>query len=98
MEYMDIGTIEIRNRRRTITIRKGDKEAWERFRPLMRNPVIKVFELKEDVKLPVKAGISALSEYSMLADNNYPTYAIEKKGIASSGIKRYYRFYFKVGE
>ena len=87
MEYMDIGTIEIRNRRRTITIRKGDKEAWERFRPLMRNPVIKVFELKEDVKLPVKAGISALSEYSMLADNNYPTYAIEKKGIASSGIR-----------
>ena len=87
MEYMDIGIIEIRNRRRTITIRKGDKEAWERFRPLMRNPVIKVFELKEDVKLPVKAGISALSEYSMLADNNYPTYAIEKKGIASSGIR-----------
>ena len=23
----------------------------------------------------------------MLADNNYPTYAIEKKGIASSGIR-----------
>jgi len=66
---------------------KGDKEAWERFRPLMRNPVIKVFDLKEDVKLPVKAGITALSEYSMLADNNYPTYAIDKKGIASSGIR-----------
>ena len=87
IEYMDIGVMENGNRRRSITIRKGDKEAWELIRPFMRNPVIKVFELKEDVKLPVKAGISALSEYSMLADNNYPTYAIEKKGIASSGIR-----------
>lgn len=87
IEYMDIGVMENGNRRRSITIRKGDKEAWERICPFMRNPVIKVFELKEDVKLPVKAGISALSEYSMLADNNYPTYAIEKKGIASSGIR-----------
>ena len=87
LEYMDIGVVDSGNRRRTITIRKGDKEAWERIRSFMRNPVIKVFDLKEDIKLPVKAGISALSEYSMLADNNYPTYAIEKKEIASSGIR-----------
>ena len=34
-----------------------------------------------------KAGISALCEYSLLSDNNYPTYAVTKKEIADSGIK-----------
>ncbi len=87
MEYMDIGVLDIGSRRRTITLRKGDKDAWKRIRPFMRNPVIKVYDLQEDIKLPVKAGISALSEYTMLADNTYPTYAIEKKGIALSGIR-----------
>ena len=87
MEYMDIGVLDIGSRRRTITLRKGDKDAWERIRPFMRNPVIKVYDLQEDIKLLIKAGISALSEYTMLADNTYPTYAIEKKGIALSGIR-----------
>lgn len=87
IEYMGIGVMDLGKRRRTISTQRGDAEAWEQMRPFMRNPVIKVFRLNEDVKLPLKAGISALSEYSMLADNNYPTYAIEKKGIASSGIR-----------
>lgn len=34
-----------------------------------------------------KAGISALCEYSLLSDNNYPTYAITKKELKDSGVK-----------
>jgi len=87
IEYMDIGVMDNDSRRRTITVVKGKKETWEQIRPFMRNPIIRVFNLREDAKLPQKAGISALSEYSLLADNNYPTYAIEKKNISSSGIR-----------
>ena len=87
LEYMNVGVMDTDNRRRTITICKGNEEIWEQIRPLMRNPVIRSFNLKDDIKLPKKAGISALSEYSLLADNNYPTYAIEKNGIGASGIR-----------
>lgn len=87
LEYMNVGVMDIGDRRRTITISKGEKEIWEQIRPFMRDPVIRAFNLKEDIRLPKKAGISALSEYSLLSDNDYPTYAIEKKGISASGIR-----------
>ncbi len=87
LEYMDIGVIDTGNRRRTISINRGREETWVQIRPYMRNPVIRVFDLKEDIKLYKKAGISALSEYSMLSDNDYPTYAIEKKELNVSGIR-----------
>ena len=35
-----------------------------------------------------KAGITALCEYSLLSDNEYPTYAITKKEITESGIRK----------
>ena len=35
-----------------------------------------------------KAGITALCEYSLLSDNDYPTYAITKKEISETGIKK----------
>lgn len=39
---------------------------------MLRNPVIRRFVLREDMKLEKKAGISALCEYSLLSDNVYP--------------------------
>ena len=87
IEYMNIGVMDHDSHRRSISVSENKKETWNIIRPFMRSPVIRVFNLKEDVKLPVKAGISALSEYSLLEDNDYPTYAIEKKDIASSGIR-----------
>ena len=53
-----------------------------------RNPVIARYELKDDIGLEKKAGISALCEYSLLSDNKYPTYAITKKEITGFGIKK----------
>ena len=43
----------------------------------MRNPVIKRYNLKEDVHLKKKAGISALCEYSLLEDNDYNHKSVE---------------------
>ena len=87
IEYLDIGVMNLGDRRRSITI-GGDKEAvWNRIRPYLRNPVVCVFHLREDIHLPQKAGLSALSEYSMLSDDSCPTYAIEKSEIALSGIR-----------
>ena len=54
---------------------------------MLRNPVIRRFVLREDMKLEKKAGISALCEFSLLSDNVYPTYAVTKKELKDSGVK-----------
>ena len=54
---------------------------------VLRNPVIRRFVLREDMKLEKKAGISALCEYSLLSDNVYPTYAVTKKELKDSAVK-----------
>ncbi|MFR1010543.1 MAG: hypothetical protein ACLSGA_13690 [Ruminococcus sp.] len=54
---------------------------------VLRNPVIRRFILREDIKFEKKAGISALCEYSLLSDNVYPTYAVTKKELKDSGVK-----------
>ena len=45
----------------------------------MRNPVIHSYLLNDGIEsdLPL-SGISALSKYSMIEDNTYPTYAVAK--------------------
>ena len=58
------------------------------MKPVLRNPIISRYELQEDIGLEKKAGISALSEYSLLSDNEYPTYAVTKKEVSGTGIKK----------
>ena len=87
IEYLDIGVMDHDGRRRSITMGNDKKSVWEKIHPYMRNPVIRAFDLKEDVHLLKKAGITALSEYSMLEDNSYPTYAVEKSEIGTLGIR-----------
>ena len=42
---------------------------------------------RDDIGLNDKAGMSALAEYSMIADNNYPTYAVLKTGLRENNIQ-----------
>ena len=61
---------------------KSKKEFWELIRPYLRNPVEK--ELRLDCLPPwplPMSGLSAVSHFSMLGDNTYPTYAISKKAL-----------------
>ena len=87
IEYLDISVMEKQKKRRSITMNDRDKECWERIRPFLRDPVINRFEFEDDIGLSEKAGISALCEYSMLSDNEHPTYALIKGQIGASGIK-----------
>lgn len=87
IEYLDLRVLDHMGRRRSITMHGDKKTLWEEIRPFLRSPVIRVFDLERDEHFPLAAGISALAEYSMLADNPYPTYAIEKSEIGASGIR-----------
>ena len=87
IEYLSIDILDAKGKSRAITVSADIKQLWEKMRLVLRNPVITRYELREDIVLDKKAGMTALCEYSLLADNDYPTYAITKKEITETGIK-----------
>ncbi|MGF7143020.1 hypothetical protein HNQ56_001442 [Anaerotaenia torta] len=88
IEYLEIPVLIMKGKSRVISMNATPKKLWEEIQPFLRNPVITTYELAEDIKLEVKAGISALCEYSMLEDNPFPTYAITKKELQSLQLKK----------
>ena len=88
IEYLNIDILDAKGKSRAITVSEDRKQLWEKLQSVLRNPVISRYELREDLLLEKKAGITALCEYSLLSDNDYPTYAITKKEITNTGIKK----------
>jgi hypothetical protein len=88
IEYLNVDVLGMKGKSRAITVPTDIKKLWDNMQTVLRSPVIARYELREDIQLEKKAGISALCEYSMLSDNEYPTYAITKKEMADVGIKK----------
>lgn len=87
MEILDIPLLQLKNRARKFSVAKNRKAAWKIIRPFLRNPIICTFRLAERIeKKLIKSGITALSSYSMLEDNAYPTYAVLKPELSKIGI------------
>ena len=86
MEYLSVDVLGMKGKSRVLMMNGDKKKLWERIRPYLRNPVIRRFVLEKDIKLERRAGISALCEYSLLADNEYPTYAVTKDELKEKGI------------
>lgn len=87
IEYLNIPVLDMKGKSRVITVPEDRKAFWRQIKGILRNPVIRIFVLEKDAGCTKKAGISALSEYSLLSDNPYPTYAVTKKEIADLGMK-----------
>lgn len=88
IEYLSVNILEMKGKSRVITVPSDIKQLWKQIQHILRNPVIARYELREDIRLKKKAGITALCEYSLLTDNNYPTYAVTKKELSETGIKK----------
>lgn len=88
IEYLNGDIMGMKGKSRVITIPADIKKVWEDIKPILRSPVIARYELYEDIHLEKKAGMSALCEYSLLSDNEYPTYAVTKKEISGVGVKK----------
>ena len=86
LEYLNIDVLGIKGKSRVINIPNDRKQLWQQIERMLRNPVIRRFILRKDMKLEKKAGISALCEYSLLSDNAYLTYAVTKKELKASGV------------
>lgn len=63
---------------------------WTSIRPHLFNPVVREYRVKEHpalANLPL-SGMSALSEYTMIGDGRYPSYAATKKQAKDWGLER----------
>ena len=87
IQYLKLPIIKDVGRTRLLSIDASSKEMWNMLEPVFRNPVIKTYKLIEDISVDIKAGISAMCEYSGLQDNLYPTYAVTKRDLQRFQIK-----------
>lgn len=87
IQYLKLPIIKDVGRSRLLSIDASSKEMWSMLEPIFRNPVIKTYKLVEDISADIKAGISAICEYSGLQDNPYPTYAVTKRDLQRFQIK-----------
>lgn len=87
LEYLNIDVLSMKGKSRVITMPEDLKKFWNQNVGVLRNPVIQRFVLNDNMRLEKKAGISALCEYSLLSDNEYPTYAVTKKELKDSGVR-----------
>lgn len=87
IQYLKLPIIKDVGRSRLLSIDASSKEMWSMLEPIFRNPVIKTYKLIEDISADIKAGISAICEYSGLQDNPYPTYAVTKRDLQRFQIK-----------
>jgi hypothetical protein len=88
IESLEVPVLVKKGRIRYISSKGDKKNQWEILKAFMRMPVIQEFYLEEDISVGlIKSGISALSEFSMLGDNSYPTCAITKTQMKEYGIR-----------
>lgn len=87
IECLEIPVLEKKGRTRMVN-GMDKKEMWKIIEPFMRNPLLQEYYLEKDIAEElVMSGNSALSEFSLLSDNVYPTYAITKTELKTYGIK-----------
>ncbi len=87
IQYLKLPIIQEVGRSRLLSIDAVLKKMWIMLEPIFRNPVIKTYKLVEDISADIKAGMSAICEYSGLQDNPYPTYAVTKRDLQRFQIK-----------
>ena len=87
LEALDIPYLKVRSRARKFFAGKDKKAMWDELRPILRNPVIKSYALKDEpeIVLPM-SGTTALAHYSMLEEGEFPIFAITKKDLAAVNV------------
>ncbi len=86
IEFLDMALLETKGRSRAITVPEDKEDLFNRIEDVLRNPAIANFYMKDDLKLPVRGGMTALSEYTMIEENAYPTYIVPKKELSKYNI------------
>lgn len=81
LEAANLAEINIRGRERCLKFVGDRREFWEKAQLILRSPVNKRLFIRhiEGVDGFVRAGLTALEHYTMLASPAYPTYALSRE-------------------
>jgi len=81
LETANIAEVAVRGRERCLRFNGERREIWEKAQPFLRSPVNKRIFIRrsEDVEHSIRAGLTALAHYSMLAAPAYTTYALSRE-------------------
>ncbi len=82
LERIDSSLISKEGKHRKFYLCMELKQFWKSVQPFLFNPVIREYRLEQKLYDPILklSGISALSQYTMINDNSYPTYSLTRKG------------------
>jgi len=80
LEAANLGTVIIRGRERCLRLTRDRQELWAKAQPFLRSPVLKRLFIRriDPNKSEIRAGLTALARYSMLAPPAHATYAFSR--------------------
>jgi len=80
LQALDLPLLMTEKKMRRFIWRNGRRALWDKVNPFLRNPIVLQYRFGEqvDVGTAKLGGMSAICHYSMLADNQFPTYAVGK--------------------
>ena len=81
LETASLAEVTVRGRERCLRFKGGRKEIWEKAQPFLRSPVNKRLLIRrtESTGNGIRAGLTALAYYSMLAPPPYATFALSRE-------------------
>lgn len=84
LEQAGVGEHSVHGRERLVRIHDNGRQVWESVAPFLKSPVKRKFHVVGPVKKGIGtiAGLSALSEYSNLAESEPDVLAIESHGMS----------------
>jgi DNA-binding MarR family transcriptional regulator len=81
LEAASLAEVTVRGRERCLRFNGSRREIWDKAQPFLRSPVSKRLFIRrtESAKDAIRAGLTALAHYSMLAPPAYTTYALNRE-------------------
>jgi hypothetical protein len=81
LETTSVAEVTVRGRERCLRFNGGRRDIWKKAQPFLRSPVNKRLFIRrtEGADDAIRAGLTALARYSMLAPPAYTTYALSRK-------------------
>jgi len=81
LETAHLAEVTVRGRERCLRFVGGRKEIWEKALPFLRSPVSKRLFIRrtKEEESAIRAGLTALAHFSMLAPPEYTIYALSRE-------------------
>jgi hypothetical protein len=80
LETANLGLATVRGRERCLRFPDTRKETWAKAQPFLRSPMNKRLFVRQGAPLPgIRAGLTALAQYSMLSPPAYATMAVSRE-------------------